>query len=382
MGYEGCSLHLTHRGTHHCVCKGAPKLAAFLYALCQVNKTNVDTICFILVTTTLVLLAYISNQGLGNCLVSDGVFSSCYSALPEEEETKERNSPPKLMFGSCQPLLNCHSGFHLSMNTAQLLGEEMATEQQQKNYTQNCVQQCQIWLSQCWLKRQSFSGFPVRSQLVLLWIFLLHGNEAEVQRERQMARSNVTYPNVHVRQRAFWHMSQSPSSLRHVGQPIPAKCLFPSTFYSSPQQVRSYLSSVFTWIILDVFQRFRLWWARPAETAATNKQANGSQACPSPCICIHIGHSLRLSRLPNHESGGKSGNGQPQGQRFRIQVVDVCINHTENTNCGWDFQVGRARIFMLEGRGILIVAQARTSTVGIGSREREGKNVVCILVEV
>lgn len=37
---------------------------------------------------------------------------------------------------------------------------------------------------------------------------------------------------------------------------------------------------------------------------------------------------------------------------------------------------------MLEGGGILIVAQARISTVGTRSREREGKNVVCILVEV
>lgn len=167
-------------------------------------------------------------------------------------------------------------------------------QQQKKIYTQNCVQQCQIWLSQCWLKRQSFSGFPVRSQLVLLWIFLLHGNEAEVHRERQMVRSNVTYPNVHVRQRAFWHTSQSQSSLRHVGQPIPAKCLFPSTFYSSPQQVRSYLSSVLTWITLDVFQRFRLWWARPAKTAATNKQADLSQVCPPLCICVHVGHPLHL----------------------------------------------------------------------------------------
>ena len=39
-------------------------------------------------------------------------------------------------------------------------------------------------------------------------------------------------------------------------------------------------------------------------------------------------------------------------------------------------------IFVLEAGGILIVAQARTSTVGIRSRESEGKNVVCILVEV
>lgn len=37
---------------------------------------------------------------------------------------------------------------------------------------------------------------------------------------------------------------------------------------------------------------------------------------------------------------------------------------------------------MLEGRGILIVAQARTSTVGIRSRKREGKNAVCIFIEV
>lgn len=37
---------------------------------------------------------------------------------------------------------------------------------------------------------------------------------------------------------------------------------------------------------------------------------------------------------------------------------------------------------MLEGRGILIVAQARTSMVGIRSRKREGKNAVCIFIEV
>lgn len=36
------------------------------------------------------------------------------------------------MFGSWQPLLNCHGGFHLSTNAARLRGEEMATEQQQK----------------------------------------------------------------------------------------------------------------------------------------------------------------------------------------------------------------------------------------------------------
>lgn len=42
------------------------------------------------------------------------------------------------MFGSWQPLLNCHGGFHLPMNTVQLLGEEMVTEQQRKNYTQLC----------------------------------------------------------------------------------------------------------------------------------------------------------------------------------------------------------------------------------------------------
>lgn len=211
------------------------------------------------------------------------------------------------MFGSCQPLLNCHSGFHLSMNAAWLLGEEMAAEQQQKKLqTHNCVRWCQVWLSQCWLKRQSFSGFPIRSQLVLLWIFLLHGNEAEVHRERQMARSNVTYPNVHVRQRAFWHPSQSQSLLRHVGQLIPAKCLFPS---ASP----TLLVFGVTWITWDVFQRFR-----PAKTAATNKQADPSQACPAPRICIHVGHPLRLPPAAKPPSSGKSGKGQPRGQRIRV----------------------------------------------------------------
>jgi len=39
-------------------------------------------------------------------------------------------------------------------------------------------------------------------------------------------------------------------------------------------------------------------------------------------------------------------------------------------------------ICVLEGGGTLIMAQTRTSAVGIMSREREGKNVVCILVEV
>lgn len=38
MWHQGHSLYLTLRGTHRHVCKGVPRLAAFLYALWQVNK--------------------------------------------------------------------------------------------------------------------------------------------------------------------------------------------------------------------------------------------------------------------------------------------------------------------------------------------------------
>lgn len=141
---------------------------------------------------------------------SDGLFSLRHSALLEQEEIKGKNIPLKLKSDSIQPLLNCYGSFCLTVNAVPLLGEETVAEKQNK-ITHNCVEPCQIWLSQCRLKRHSFSDFPVRSQLVFLWIFLLHGNEAEVLRERQMVRSNVIYPNVHVRQRAFWHTSWAES---------------------------------------------------------------------------------------------------------------------------------------------------------------------------
>lgn len=35
---SGTQLLFNPQGTHLCVCKGAPRLAAFLYVLCQVNK--------------------------------------------------------------------------------------------------------------------------------------------------------------------------------------------------------------------------------------------------------------------------------------------------------------------------------------------------------
>lgn len=38
MWHQGHSFYLTHRGTHLCVCKGAPRLAAFLYVSSQVNE--------------------------------------------------------------------------------------------------------------------------------------------------------------------------------------------------------------------------------------------------------------------------------------------------------------------------------------------------------
>lgn len=61
----------------------------------------------------------------------DGLFSSCYSALTEQEETKGKNIPLKLKSDSSQTFLNCYGGFHLTMNVVPLLGEEMVVEQQQ-----------------------------------------------------------------------------------------------------------------------------------------------------------------------------------------------------------------------------------------------------------
>lgn len=253
MGYEGHSLRLTHRGTHHHVWKAAPKLAAFLYALCQVNKPNIDSVCFNLVTTTLVLLACISNQGLGNCPIWWSLLLLFNLIRRGRNKGRKKKSRPKLMLGSCQPLLKCHGAFIFLRTLHDCWGKRWWQSNNRKiTHTELCSTVPNPTLPVL-VKKAKFLRLPVRSQLVLLWIFLLHGNEAEVHGERQMARSNVTYPNVHVRQRAFWHTSRS---MRHVGQRIPAKCLFPSTFYSCPQQVRSYLSSVFTWITLDVFQRF------------------------------------------------------------------------------------------------------------------------------
>lgn len=69
MWHQGHSLYLTHRGTHHHVFKGAPRLAAFLHALCHVNKTNKDIICFTLVTTTtLIFLTHCQQAGTRNLL--------------------------------------------------------------------------------------------------------------------------------------------------------------------------------------------------------------------------------------------------------------------------------------------------------------------------
>lgn len=211
MRHEGRNLHLILIETHHHVCRETPKLADFLYALCQANETNIDAFCSILDTTILVLLAYNRNHGVRNCHIWWSLHLMFFS-LTGTGRNKGKNSPSELISGSRQSLLNCYSGFHLSTNTVPLLGEEIVLENRKKIklHTQLCSTVPNL-TNHCWLKRQSFSGFPVRSQLVLLWIFLLHGNEAEVHRERQMARSNVTYPNVHVRQRAFWHTSQAES---------------------------------------------------------------------------------------------------------------------------------------------------------------------------
>lgn len=158
-----------------------------------------------------------------------------------------------------------------------------------------------------------------------------------------MVRSKVTYPNVHVSQRVFWHTSRSQSLLHHVGQQIPTKCLFPSPFYSSPQQVWSLLSLVFTWITLEVFQRFWLWCARPAKTSS-NKQGNLSQACPLPHICIHTGHPLCLP-LGCQTMGAVARvvTGSPRNRDLGFGSQTYIRIMLKIQNCGWDFQVGMAR---------------------------------------
>lgn len=77
-----------------------------------------------------------------------------------------------------------------------------------------------------------------------------------------------------------------------------------------------------------------------------------------------------------------SGNGQPQGDRIGIRVVDVLINHIENTNCGWDFQVGRVRDLLVGGSGDSNYGSSQDFNCGNMEQAKEGKNVVCILAGV
>lgn len=81
--------------------------------------------------------------------------------------------------------------------------------------------------------------------------------------------------------------------------------------------------------------------------ASENQQQQTRQLEPSLPTATHL-HSHRppplpAPGLPNHGSSGKSGNRQPQEQRFRVWITDIHKNHAENTKLWLGFSGGNGK---------------------------------------